>query len=110
MTKKIEQFPQILIANQLSEGRILWLSETGEWTGPLSPPLIVQDCPSLQRALSKANLDVEANKILDPIAIEVTDDLEPKLAKHKILLSGPTVRRDLGYQAERDVEIAHVSV
>jgi|FLOH01.1.fsa_nt_gi hypothetical protein len=110
MAKDTIKFPQILIANRLDDGLIVWLSEAGKWTGLNKPPQKLQDSPSLQRALSRAQKDEENNLIIGPIAIPVSVDLVPELPKHKILLSGPTVRRDLGWQAETFEEISHVSL
>lgn len=110
MSKKAEKFPQILIANRLSDGRVVWLSETGDWTEPSTSPLVLQDSPNLQMALSSAFKDEENNLIVSPIAIVVSDDLVPELRKYQIVLHGPTVRSDLGYQAENDLEVRHVSV
>ena len=110
MAKKPAKFPQILLANRLDNGLTVWLSEDGSWTGPLVSPLKLQDDPSLQRALSSAHQDALDNIIIDPFSISVSEDLVPNLLKHKILLSGPTVRRDLGWQAKLLEEKRHVSL
>lgn len=110
MAKNTVNFPQVLIANRLVDGLIVWLSEDGNWTGLDLPPLEVQDSPTLQRALASAHKDEENNLIIGPIAIPVAKDLVPSLPKHKILLSGPTVRRDLGWQATAPLEADHVSL
>lgn len=110
MTKETTHFPQLIIANQLSDGLVVWLSADGNWTGRQTAPLVVQDSLVLQQALSSAQKAVDDNLILDPIAIPVSDDLVPDLPKHKILLSGPTVRTDLGWQADTNKDQAHVSV
>lgn len=110
MTKSSVHFPQILIANRLNDGRVVWLSETGNWTGPSTPPLTLQDSPSLQKALARAHQEETNNNIIGPVAVAVSDDLEPLLPKYKIILSGPTVRSDLGYQAEKFAETQSVSL
>ena len=110
MVKKMTKFPKILIANRLDDGLIVWLSVDGNWTGLNLPPLKVQDSQSLQLALSRAHKDEENNLIIGPVAIPVSKQLVPDLPKHKILLHGPTVRPDLGWQAETIEEKSYVSV
>jgi len=110
MAKDKINFPSIIIANRLDDGLVVWLSEDGNWTGLDLPPLKVQDSPCLQRALSSAQKAEDENIIIGPVVVTVSEDLVPVLPKHKILLSGPTVRLDLGYQAKSFEEVCHVSV
>ena len=89
---------KVLTANRLTDGLVLYLAPDG-WT---------QNIDSAQRAETddqaavledKGKLAAAANEVADPYLIDMDDD-GPDRWREAIRASGPTVRTDLGYQAE----------
>lgn len=100
---------QVVIANRLSDGIVVFLaaapgSRRGEWKLRLSEASVARDDARakelLELGLAAAK---EAHQVIDPYLIEVEqteEGLRPTLYRERIRCLGPTVRTDLGKQAE----------
>ena len=91
---------QIVTANRLVDGIVVFLDEAGGWSEDFARAAVHQDAAG---ALTRAAEDGAASLIVDPYAIEVelrNGHYAPKALREAIRASGPTVRRDLGKQAE----------
>ncbi|WND01527.1 DUF2849 domain-containing protein [Temperatibacter marinus] len=103
MAKKSEG-PQIIIANRLDDGRVVFLSKAGGWSVTLNNAVQADNPEQLKALLETAVKSVDANIIVSPEPIDAALSgggafFEPSHIKYKIQSQGPTVRPDLGYQA-----------
>ena len=91
---------QIVTANRLVDGIVVFQDAAGGWSEDFARAAVRDDSAD---ALARASQDVAACLILDPYAIEVelrNGHYAPKALREAIRAAGPTVRRDLGKQAE----------
>jgi hypothetical protein len=99
---------QIVTANRLIDGIVVFQDEAGGWSEDFARAAAHEDAAA---ALARASQDVAASLVVDPYAIEVelrNGHYAPKALREAIRASGPTVRRDLGKQAEGLAPIAAV--
>jgi len=97
---------QIVTANRLTDGIVVFQDAAGGWSEDYARAAVCDDSTA---ALVRASQDVAACLILDPYAIEVelrNGHYAPKALREAIRATGPTVRRDLGKQAEGLAPIA----
>ncbi len=106
MVKKIKG-PQMIIANRLDTGRVVFLGADNQWHTQADKAITATDETVLEDLWAKAQADLDANIIIDAqlIAAEKNDHVAmPSHIKHIIQAQGPTVRTDLGYQVSPDWE------
>jgi hypothetical protein len=99
---------QIVTANRLIDGIVVFQDEAGGWSEDFARAAAHEDAAA---ALARASQDVAASLVVDPYAIEVelrNGHYAPKALREAIRASGPTVRRDLGKQADGLAPIAAV--
>ena len=97
---------QIVTANRLIDGIVVFQDEAGGWSADFARAAVHEDAAA---ALARAGEDVAASLIVDPYAVEVelrNGHYAPKTLREAIRATGPTVRRDLGKQAEGLAPIA----
>lgn len=101
--------PQIVIANELASGRVVFLAQGASSDGVTWAPLIddaevARDEARAQELLALAEADVaERNTVMDAYLIDVAIEaggLRPTKYREAIRALGPTVRTDLGKQSE----------
>ena len=88
---------QVITANRLREGDVVYLTDTGIWSVFLNKSLISSDAAVLQAMQAQAEADVEARKIVAPYLMEVVEIdgiLQPLSTRETIRASGPTIRAD----------------
>jgi hypothetical protein len=91
---------EIVTANRLIDGIVVFQDDAGGWSEDFARAAAHDDAAA---ALARASQDVAASLIVDPYAIEVelrNGHYAPKALREAIRATGPTVRRDLGKQAE----------
>jgi hypothetical protein len=94
---------EIVTANRLADGVVVFQDARGGWAEDFARAAVHADAAALQAALGEAAEAVARALIVDPYAIEVVlrnGRYAPKALREAIRASGPTVRRDLGKQAE----------
>lgn len=94
--------PQVLTANELFDGDVVYWRKDGAWVRDLQEAFIFEAGAGIEAALLRAEADVEASKILDPYMFAVSIDegvVHPSSVRETIRAKGPTVRLDLGKQA-----------
>lgn len=97
-----------ITANRLSDGIAVWLAEAGQWTTHFDRAVIAQTSSHAALLEEIAAEAVAACDVVDALTIDVV--LEegrpaPKKLKERIRALGPTVRRDLGKQAENAADV-----
>ena len=94
--------PQVLTANLLVGGDVVYWRQDGAWAQDLADAFVFEAGAGIEAALQRAEANVEARKVLDPYTFAVTLDegiIYPASIRETIRAKGPTVRLDLGKQA-----------
>ncbi len=100
---------QIVTANRLADGVVVFQDAAGDWAEDFASAAVYEDAASAKAALAKAGDAVARSLIVDPYAIEVelrNGHYAPKALREAIRAAGPTIRRDLGKQAQGLAPIA----
>ena len=100
---------QIVLASRLGDGRVVFLAK-GSTSGSVSWAAMIQEAAVAQDEAAAAELlalgESDANtrhEVVDPYLIEVEGEgetLTPTKYREVIRALGPTIRKDLGKQAE----------
>ncbi len=113
---------EIVTANRLADGVVVFQDAEGGWAEDFARAAVHADAAAVEAALRRAAQAVALSQIVDPYAVAVAlrnGHYAPKALREAIRASGPTVRRDLGKQAQGQapvfalhapVETPHVSL
>ncbi len=99
---------QIVTANRLADGVVVFQDAAGGWVEDFARAAVHADADAVKAALALAGEAVALSLIVDPYAVEVewrNGHFAPKALREAIRASGPTVRRDLGKQAQGQAPI-----
>lgn len=99
MSKTEPTSPQILNANELASGDVVYWSGNG-WVADIRAAQLVTD-PEAATAIGAR--EIAAQKIVDPYLIDVAITPQgpwPKLYREQVRAAGPSIRPDLGKQAQ----------
>ena len=107
--------PQIVTANDLLEGDVIFLTEEGDWSRDVARAAIAATAADGERllALGQGQSDRAVEPYLAAVEIDAAGRPAPIHYRERIRLRGPTNRTDLGRQAETragDQEPADVQV
>jgi len=100
---------QVVIASRLSDGLVVFVSRGAregavEWVRDLEAAELAEDEAGAAALLALGEADAEArHEVVDPYLIDVRRDegqLRPTKYREAIRCLGPTIRTDLGPQAE----------
>lgn len=94
---------QAVTANRVIDGIVVYLTDKAEWSERLQDAAIAEGKDAGEALLAKAQPAVEAQHIVDPYLFEVANEdgqIVPASVRERIRMAGPTVRPDLGKQAE----------
>lgn len=99
---------QVVIASRLSDGIVVFMGKASagsvEWALRLENAEVAADDARANEMLSLGEADIAAhNKIMDAYLIDVEEQegqLRPTKYREAIRCFGPTIRTDLGKQAE----------
>ena len=101
-TRKGAQF-QALTANRLNDGIVVYLAADDRWSESLQDADVAEGKEAADALLARAAPSVDRNEVVEPYLFEVSPEDEGIRAisvRETIRQAGPTVRRDLGKQAE----------
>ena len=96
--------PQMLTANRLVDGDVLYW-KSGQWVLSLKDADVFAAAKDADAALAAAQKSVADNVVVNPYLFDVKTDargIHPVKEREIIRAAGPTVRHDLGKQAELD--------
>lgn len=102
MARKITG-PQIVIANRLLDGAVVFFTPSGKWSDDPADAWLAPDTDQARDVHAQALAGERANLVVEPtlIAAELRDGKPwPIRNREAIRALGPTVRLDLGYQAD----------
>lgn len=94
---------EMITANRLADGLVVFLDAAGGWSEDFHQGAIVAETAAKAKALDIAAQAAAANLIVDPYPIELelrAGHLAPKALRERIRATGPTVRADLGKQGQ----------
>ena len=94
---------EMITANRLRDGLVVFLDAAGGWSEDFHRGAIVEDAAAKAAALAVAARAAADNLIVDVYAIALelrAGHLAPKALRERIRATGPTVRTDLGKQAQ----------
>ena len=94
---------QVVSANRLSDGIVVFLGPGHHWVESLQAAEIFPDPAAIKAALDRVANDVKANRVVEVAAFDVTSAsgrIEAGHLRDRIRAAGPTVRMDHGKQAE----------
>lgn len=94
---------QAVTANRLSDGEVVYLTEDAQWAELFSAAAIADGTEAGDTLLRRAMPDDFELFVLEPYLFEVTETDEgfkPVSVRETIRAAGPTVRLDLGKQAD----------
>ncbi len=98
---RADPMPQVVSANRLSDGIVVFLATDGRWVEGLRDAALF-DATSIEQGLAKATADVKGNVVIEVVAFDVVEEggrRRPAHIRDAIRAAGPTVRRDTGKQA-----------
>ena len=101
---------KVMTANRLQDGDVVYLSESGAWSEWLADSQASEDAGVLQGLEARAQEAVEQRLVVAPYLMPVRSvdgRLEAVSQRERIRARGPTVREDLGKQAQ-DAGARHV--
>ncbi|MCP5411508.1 MAG: DUF2849 domain-containing protein [Alphaproteobacteria bacterium] len=93
---------QVLTANRLNDGTVLYRKADG-WVLTLAEADVYDDKPAAQAALDAATAGLTRNEYVSPYLFEVRREngvIHPVKEREIIRAAGPSVRADLGKQAQ----------
>jgi len=91
--------PQMIIANRLVDGAVVFLAQGEGWTTAIASGVVIDDEAEAQRLLGAAKQLEARSPVIDPQVIQVTVDggaVRPVEIREVIRAFGPTVRTDPG--------------
>jgi hypothetical protein len=94
--------PQVLTANRLQDGEVVYLAADGFWVEDLDRAAILATKAEGEAALAKGLHAEETQQVVHAYLFDVIDaaaPLRPVKKREIIRAAGPTVRTDLGKQA-----------
>lgn len=89
-------------ANRLLDGFVIYLTADGGWSERLADAALAETGDRAAELLASAEAQARAGKVIGPYAFKVGTDGSRPLPlgqRETIRTLGPTVRTDLGYQA-----------
>jgi hypothetical protein len=99
--------PQILTANRLSDGAVLYW-QAGRWIAALADAEVFETDAAAKAALAAAARFVADREVVTPYLFEVRIEdgvAVPAKEREIIRATGPSVRRDLGKQAHQKSDV-----
>lgn len=94
---------QVMTANRLRDGDVVFLTRAGVWAEAIDDAALVQEPQAVAALEARAKADVEANIVTGPYLFDaerVSGRVRALHIRERIRTLGPTVRVDLGKQAE----------
>ena len=100
--------PDVITANRLADGVVVFQTDDAPtrdagWSEDFNRAVVLPDAAATKAALARAAADADRNVVVDVYAFAVearNGHVVPKALREAIRAAGPTVRRDLGKQAE----------
>lgn len=95
---------QMVTANRLDDGAVVYLTASGDWSLRCEDGVLAGDKTAAEALLATAEDAVAACRIVAPYLIDVVVEAgrpRPLRYREQIRAAGPSIRPDLGKQAEK---------
>ena len=95
--------PWVVIANRLRDGIVVFLGPGGDWVERIAESRLARSEPEGEQMMELARRAESEQQVLGPDLIAVEERglaIVPSRRREAIRALGPSVRRDLGKQAE----------
>ena len=95
--------PDVITANRLTDGVVVFQTADESWSEDFNRAAVLPDPQATASALKRAKQDETNNIVVEPYAVPVEErngHFAPKALREAIRATGPTIRRDLGKQAQ----------
>ncbi len=90
---------QVVTANRLRDGAVVYLAEDGTWTERIDEARIAEDAEFAQELLATGEAAQRDGLGVEPNLTKRGDGWHPQGCRETIRSKGPSVRLDLGKQA-----------
>ena len=104
MAEKKKDIRQVLTANLLRDGLVVFMTDGAAWSPWIEDASIATSRDSALELEGKGTVAAKANHVVGPYLIDVIEENgrpRANLIREHLRTLGPTVRTDLGKQAER---------
>jgi hypothetical protein len=94
---------QVMTANRLRDGEVVFLTRSGQWNEAIDEAVLVQEPQAAAALETRADADVKANLVTGHYLFDaerVDGKIRATHIRERIRTLGPTVREDLGKQAQ----------
>ena len=94
--------PQVISANRLSDGIVVFRASDGRWVEQLRDAEVLLDAAATKAALVLVEADIRANHVIEVAAFDVAvkgGHVEPVHLRDRIRARGPTIHPGHGKQA-----------
>lgn len=94
---------QVVTANRLDDGLAVFYNADGQWYSTIDQATAIEDAATGEALLAKASDAKNQLVVVGPYLIDVQKEggsLRPLRYREMIRTKGPSVRPDLGYQAQ----------
>ena len=94
---------QVVTANLLEDGLAVFFAETGTWTQDINQATYAETGEAADKLLAQATTKENQLVVVEPYLIDVEvkeGQVQPVRNREMIRTKGPSVRPDLGYQAQ----------
>ncbi len=95
--------PQVVIASRLGDGRVVFLGRHERWVEVIEDSRVIESESEGEESMDTARQAEGRQEIVDPYLMDVAVDGSRVTAvqnRERIRAAGPTIRKDLGQQAE----------
>ncbi len=100
---------KILTANRLTDGIAVWLAPDHSWAETIDAAKVARDKAGEENLERAGEIAAQKNQVVDVnlIDIEIVDGrIHPLRLRERIRAAGPTIRADLGKQAQSKISNA----
>ncbi|WP_310488237.1 DUF2849 domain-containing protein [Chamaesiphon sp. VAR_69_metabat_338] len=94
---------QVMTANRLRDGEVVFLTRAGEWALAIDNAVLAQEPQAVAALEARAKTDEKANAVTGAYLFDaerIEGMIRASHIRERIRAQGPTVRLDLGKQAE----------
>ena len=94
---------QVVTANRLDDGLAVFFNADGQWYENIDQATALEKGEASDELLEQSSTDENQLSVVGPYLIDVAEvegHLEPTRYREMIRTKGPSVRPDLGYQAQ----------
>jgi hypothetical protein len=98
------ELAQVLTANRLRDGLVVFMTDGAAWSPWIEDAAIARTKDAAVDLEAKGNAAAKANVVVGPYLIDILEEGNAVRAAHireYLRTQGPSVRQDLGKQAER---------